>query len=117
VAAREAGAHFLLIGDGPLRSEAQRCAEDLGIRARMSFVGFQPWARDLHQVADVLAVTSRSEGSPLVVLEAMAARRPVVATWVGDIPRQVIDGETGVLVRPGDTVGLEAAVRMTRNDR
>jgi glycosyltransferase involved in cell wall biosynthesis len=115
VGAQAPDAHFLLIGDGPLRNAAERRAAELGIGARMTFAGFQPDAGRLHQIADALAVTSASEGSPLVVLEAMAAGRPVVATNVGDISHQIADGETGYLVQPGDPDGLARALLALRD--
>ena len=55
-------------------------------------------------------LASRAENQPLAILEAMARSLPVVATNVGAIPEQVIDGETGLLVEPGDAVALAAAL-------
>ncbi len=107
--------HFVLMGDGPLRPAAERLASSLGISDQVRFVGFQPEAKKLMQAADVLAVTSESEGAPLVTLEAMAAARPVVATDVGDIACQVADGETGLVVRPGDARSLAEAVLALRD--
>jgi glycosyltransferase involved in cell wall biosynthesis len=115
VAAADPKIHFLLMGDGPLRSLAEQRGEALGLNAQLNFVGFQPDAKKLVQAADVLAVTSQSEGSPLVSLEAMAAARPVVATNVGDIALQVADGKTGFVVRPGDARMLADAVLALRD--
>lgn len=116
VAARCENAHFVLIGDGPLRPAAEERARCLGLDDRITFAGFVPNAAELHEVLDVLAVTSDSEASPLVVLEAMRAGRPVVATAVGDIPRQVAPGETGFLLPHRDAPGLAAAL-VTLADR
>lgn len=110
VAERCESAHFVLIGDGPLRPAAEERARCLGLDDRITFAGFVPNAAELHEVLDVLAVTSDSEASPLVVLEAMRAGRPVVATAVGDIPRQVAPGETGFLLPYRDAPGLAAAL-------
>ncbi len=107
--------HFLLMGDGPLRPPAEARAAALGVSAQLHFVGFQPDARKLLQAADVLAVTSQSEGSPLVTLEAMAVGRPVVATNVGDIALQVAHGEAGYVVPPGDAQALADAVLALRD--
>jgi glycosyltransferase involved in cell wall biosynthesis len=106
LAARCPQAHFLLIGDGPLRLAAETRARALGIEHRLTFTGYLSDAASLHGIADVLALTSNSECSPLVVLEAMAAQRPVVATAVGDVPRQVVHGKTGFVVAPRDVEGL-----------
>ncbi|MBI3965510.1 MAG: glycosyltransferase [Chloroflexi bacterium] len=106
VAARCPNAQFLLIGDGPLRQVAEARGRQLGIADRLHFLGFQPNAVELQPAADVLALTSNSEGSPLVVLEAMAAGRPVVATAVGYVPHQVVDGLTGFVVPARDATAL-----------
>lgn len=110
VAARCAQAHFFLVGDGPLRPAVERRSRALGLERRMVFVGFQPNAAELHPVADVLVLSSDSEGAPLVVLEAMARARPVVATAVGDVPLQIADGETGFVVTPRDPHALAEAL-------
>jgi glycosyltransferase involved in cell wall biosynthesis len=108
-------AHFVLMGDGPLYTAAAARARALGIEGRVTFAGFVPGAGRLHQVADVLMLTSDSEGSPLAVLDAMAAGRPVIATAVGDVPEQVVDGETGYISPPNDLEGLANAVLALRD--
>ena len=66
---------------------------------------------ELLRAADVLVLPSRDEGHPLVVLEAMAAGLPVIASRVSTIPETVIDGETGLVTEPGDIGALAAALR------
>lgn len=113
VAARCAQAHFFLVGDGPLRPPAEQRSRALGLERRTVFAGFQPNAAELHPIADVLVLTSVSEGAPLVVLEAMARARPVVATAVGDVPHQIVHGETGFLVTRRDPEALaEPSLRL-----
>jgi glycosyltransferase involved in cell wall biosynthesis len=103
-------ARFVVVGDGPLREELFRLAEDLRVRERVLFLGFRPDAQALIKMMDVVAVPSVSEGTPLVVLEAMAAGVPVVASAVGGIPDQIRPGHEGILVPPGDTDALARAL-------
>ena len=101
---------FAVVGDGPLREELFGLAEDLGVRERVLFLGFRPDAQALIGMMDVVAVPSVSEGTPLVVLEAMAAGVPVVASRVGGIPSQLQNGTEGILVPPGDPRALGDAI-------
>ncbi len=110
VATRLPHAHFLIVGDGPLRAAAEARARALGVDGRIAFAGFRPAAAELHPVADVLALSSDSEACPLVSLEAMAAGRPVVGTAVGDVPLQILDGETGFVVPPRDPRAMASAL-------
>ena len=109
-------ARFLVVGDGPLRQELSTLAERLGVRERVHFLGFQPDARQIIEYLDALVVPSVSEGTPLVVLEAMAAGVPVVASAVGGIPDQIRHGKEGLLIPPGDPVALgEALLKLLRD--
>lgn len=101
---------FVLAGDGPLMGEARELRAELGIEAHLHFVGRVEWARELISALDVLVISSLSEGSSLVGMEAMALGKPVVATAVGGVPEVVADGQTGILVQPGDPAALAAAV-------
>jgi glycosyltransferase involved in cell wall biosynthesis len=101
--------HFLIAGDGPLRNQLQKRARVLGLSSRVHFLGFQPAARDLIQKMNALVVPSLSEGTPLVVLEAMEAGIPIVATKVGGIPEQIRHGLEGLLVPPADPASLAEA--------
>ena len=103
-------ARFVVVGDGPLREELFRLAEDLRVHERVLFLGFRPDAQALIKMMDVVAVPSVSEGTPLVVLEAMAAGVPVVASSVGGIPDQIRPGHEGILVPPGDPDALARAL-------
>jgi glycosyltransferase involved in cell wall biosynthesis len=108
VLARHPGAHFLMVGDGPLRPQVCREIGRLGLAHRFTLTGFHD--DPLHAIADVTVLCSRREACPLVPLEAMAAGCPVVATAVGDVPRQIEHGLTGYLVSRRDAAWLADAV-------
>jgi glycosyltransferase involved in cell wall biosynthesis len=102
-------AHFLMVGDGPLRPPVQRRITRYGLDRRFTLPGFRTDADRLWDAADVAVVCSRREACSLAALEAMAAGLPVVATPVGDLPHQVVHGRTGYLA-PGDAGVLARAV-------
>jgi glycosyltransferase involved in cell wall biosynthesis len=106
VAARRPDVHFALVGEGPCGQEYAALANRLGIRERVTWTGSveDPIADGVYAAADVICLLSRwQEACPFVIAEAMAHRRPVVATSVGGLPELVDDGETGYLVVPGDS--------------
>ncbi|MCK4413054.1 MAG: glycosyltransferase [Candidatus Eisenbacteria sp.] len=102
-AARLPDVDFRLIGDGPLRWEASNC----------HFLGARPHGEIATwlNAADLLVLPSFSEGTPVTVLEALASETPVVCTRVGACPELIDHGVTGLLIPPGDTDALTAAVR------
>jgi glycosyltransferase involved in cell wall biosynthesis len=100
---------------GAFQDELERESELLGIRERVEF-GFHDDVPALLETLDVVALPSWTEGLPLVLLEAMARGRPVVATPVGGTPELVTDGETGLLVPPRDPEALAAALRRVLDD-
>jgi glycosyltransferase involved in cell wall biosynthesis len=89
------------IGDGPLRAKTERLAAKLGLSGRMLFTGERHDVEALLAGFDVFAMASRYEGLPCVIVEAMSAGLPVVATAVNAVPDVVVAGETGLLVPPG----------------
>jgi glycosyltransferase involved in cell wall biosynthesis len=107
---------FLVVGDGERREALERLTAELGLGGSVRFLG---WRRDLERIyadAWVVALSSRNEGSPVSLIEAMAAERPVVATRVGGVPDLVEDGVTGCLVPPDDAGALaEALVALLRD--
>jgi glycosyltransferase involved in cell wall biosynthesis len=108
-------AHAVLVGrdleqDGAYARMLEDEAERLGVADRVVFAGPRDDVPALLAGCDVFCLPSSAEGLPVVVLEAMAAARPVVASAVGGTPEAVVDGETGVLVPPGDADALAAAL-------
>jgi glycosyltransferase involved in cell wall biosynthesis len=101
---------FLIVGDGSLRSSLEERSRRLGIEDKVIFTG---WREDMPRIIsmlDVLVLASLNEAVGRVLLEAGVAGKPAVATAVGGIPEIVKDGETGILVPPGDPEGIAAAV-------
>jgi glycosyltransferase involved in cell wall biosynthesis len=105
------GATVSIVGDGSERASLEGLARDLGVSGRVNFEGWSDDARARLAEFDVFALTSRFEGFPLVVLEALLARSAVVATNVGSVAEAVLDGETGLLVPAEDPDALAHALR------
>jgi len=108
-------ARLVLVGvdlerGGAFQAELEREADRFGVRERVAFVGRRNDAAEVLGQLDVVALPSWTEGLPLVLLEAMARRRAVVATQVGGTPEVVVDGETGLLVPPRDAGALAEAI-------
>lgn len=109
VAAARPEVSFAVAGDGPLRLTLEdRARVLLGDRVR-----FTGWVHDLpalYSALDVVALTSRNEGTPVALIEAGAAERPVVATRVGGVADVVRDGDTGLLAPAGDPAALAGEI-------
>jgi glycosyltransferase involved in cell wall biosynthesis len=105
-------AHLILAGDGPLRTELEELAANCGVAGHVEFTGWVgvEGLRELYARADVFCLPSHSEGMPGALLEALAARLPVVVTRVGDMPILVEPGGAGRVVPPNDTESLAAAL-------
>jgi glycosyltransferase involved in cell wall biosynthesis len=113
--ARDPRAHLLLCGDGPLRDTLEAQARALGL-TRVRFLGERHDVPALLAAADAVVLASHWEGSPLTVMEAMAAARPVVATAVGGVPELLHHRRTGLLVPPRSPRALAAAMRQLLDD-
>jgi len=103
---RVPGTTFLIIGDGPMRAEWQAMATT----DRVRWAGYRTDVNELLAGCDVFVHPSLDDAFPTVLLEAMAAGLPVVASRVGGIPEIVVEGVTGRLVPPGDAAALAAAI-------
>jgi glycosyltransferase involved in cell wall biosynthesis len=101
---------FALVGDGEEREALERTTEQLGLTGALSFHG---WRRDMEAVygdLDVVVNSSRNEGTPVALIEALASARPVVATRVGGTADLLGGGAFGLLVPPEDPQALAAAI-------
>jgi len=110
------GAALVQVGAGTRSAESEELIASLGIGARVQLAGFQDPAAPFIGHADVVVLPSRREALPVVVLEAFALRKPVIATNVGGTPTLVIDGETGWLVPPDDPHSLAEAMIAAAHD-
>jgi glycosyltransferase involved in cell wall biosynthesis len=102
---------LLIAGRGPLLDELQQQAERLGVASRVMFLGVRHDIAALLAAADCFVLSSAWEGMPNVVMEAMAAARPVVSTHVGGVAELVQAGTSGLLVSPRDPGALSQAMR------
>ena len=112
VARRHPGLQLLLAGDGEMRGEIEALIEELGMQDRVRITGWisNQRVRDEIAASRALVLASLAEGLPVVLMEALALRRPVLATCVAGIPELVLPGENGWLVAAGDLDALVAAM-------
>jgi glycosyltransferase involved in cell wall biosynthesis len=103
-------AHAIIAGGGDLEDFLKELANEMGIAERVHVLGPRKDVPELMHAIDVFAMPSIWEGFGLVLLEAMAAGRPIVASRVATIPEVVVDGETGILVPAGDPLALAEAL-------
>ena len=116
----EVGAQAVIAGDaypGEAAPDIRALAKALGVEDRVQFAGFTPNPEQILASVDAVAVPStRPDPLPNSAIEAQAAGLPVVATNHGGLPEIVDDGTTGILVAPGDAVGLARALRALADD-
>jgi glycosyltransferase involved in cell wall biosynthesis len=113
--------HFLVVGDGELRAALERKSREFGLNGMVTFTGWQSDMPDVYRELDIVCLTSLNEGTPVSLIEALAAGRPVVATDVGGV-RDLLGPDQGgtahfrkaphgLLVRSNDAEGLTEAIR------
>ncbi|HVS20955.1 MAG TPA: glycosyltransferase, partial [Pyrinomonadaceae bacterium] len=112
----ELNARLVIVGDGPERENLEMTAASLGISDRVIFTGQVKNVEVYYAAADVLANPSDSEGSPYVLLEAMSANLPIVATAVGGVPEMVENNQTALLVPASDPQALADAIARVLKD-
>ncbi|EYD72067.1 glycosyltransferase [Limimaricola hongkongensis] len=108
-----------LVGDGPDRAVLERLARDLGLGDAVRFHGYRGQSEVAALLRDtgILVLPSFAEGVPVVLMEAMAAARPVIATRVGGVSELVEDGRSGLLVPPGAEAPLAEAIAALAGDQ
>jgi glycosyltransferase involved in cell wall biosynthesis len=108
--------HAVIVGDGPMRPGLKARSAQLGLDNRVSWKGSIPNARSLLPAFDVLVLSSRTEGTPMILLEAMAAQTPIIATRVGGV-RDLLPPGTALLVDAESPSELAHAIRGVYTDR
>ncbi len=107
--------HLLLTGTGPLRSRLEELSRPF--RTRISFAGYRDDPAEIMKAVDMLILPSLWEGFGIVLIEAMAAGKPVISTNVSNIPEIVSDNKEGLLINPGDEHSLTTCMRLLCRDR
>lgn len=108
---------FLIVGDGPLKDSLQSMAYSLQLENKVIFTGIRDDIPDILKIMDIFVMPSLKEGMPMALLEAMAAKKPVIAAKVGAIPKIIEDGYTGLLVDSGDERKLSnLIIELLRNE-
>lgn len=113
----EISSKLIIVGDGPERAGLEAVSKSLGCKERVIFAGHVGDVRTFYATADVFVLPSHSEGSPNVLLEAMAANLPIVATAVGGVPEMVENNESALLVPPNDPPSIAGAIARLLTDK
>ena len=103
-------ATLLFVGDGPLRGHLEAETKRLGLDQSVIFTGHQAQSYDFINMMDIFVLPSLHEGIPMVLLEAFALKRPVIASRVGGIPEVVSHGHSGMLVSPANADELASGI-------
>jgi glycosyltransferase involved in cell wall biosynthesis len=110
-------AYFVLVGDGPEGPRLKGLARELGIEDSVLFAGRRGDMPSVYASLDIFVLPSLNEGMPLVILEAMAAKRAVIATRIAGIPEIIQHEQTGLLIEPGDIASLRDSIVRLIADR
>jgi glycosyltransferase involved in cell wall biosynthesis len=120
VAARLAAARpdvfFVIVGDGELRRDLEKETVRLGLSKRTYFTGWRSDMPRVYSALDVVVLTSRNEGTPVTLIEAMAAGKPVVASRVGGVPDLIGPSDNGILADPSDASGFVGPLQSLIDD-
>lgn len=108
---------FFIVGSGALRNQLEKKTQELGIENRIIFTGKRDDMADIYSCMDIFVLPSIREGFPLVALEALAMKIPVIATNVGGVPALIHPGITGILLEPKNINGLANAMGNLLTDK
>jgi glycosyltransferase involved in cell wall biosynthesis len=108
---------IVLVGDGPHRAALEQLAGSYGLTDKVLFTGFQGNTAEWYPAMDAFVLPSLTEGTPMVILEAMANSVPVIATAVGGVSAMITGGRDGILVPPADASRLLEAMQTLASDR
>lgn len=107
---------LLIVGDGPLKESLESRAMSLGLKDNIIFTGIRNDIPELLSIMDIFVLPSLKEGMPMVLLEAMAARKAIIATKVGAVIKIIDDGVTGLLIKPTDVNSMcDCLTRLLKN--
>lgn len=101
---------FIIVGDGPYKTELMNRVHSLGLQDRVVFTGICNTIPEIMSFFDLFVLPSRTEGLPMVLLEAMAAHKAVVATDVGDVASVITNNKSGVLIEPENAAVMGEAI-------
>lgn len=117
LAARDHDISLRIVGDGTSRPSLEALAADLDLGQRVEFTGWEQRLEKIYRDVDAVLLSSLNEGTPVAVIEAMAAGRAVVATAVGGVPDVISDGVTGRLIPPSSPEAMARAIGELAQDR
>lgn len=107
---------FLIVGEGPLKKDLKRMIHAFGLEDNVILTGYRNDIPNILSLIDIFVLPSVKEGLPMVLLEAMASKKPVIATRVGAIPKVVRHNETGLLIEPGNVEDLRRKLSILIDD-
>ncbi|EMI56915.1 glycosyltransferase [Rhodopirellula sallentina] len=102
---------LVIVGDGELRASTEELIQQHGLEDQVCMLGTRYDVAEIINAADLMMLTSISEGIPLTLIEAMANGLPCVASRVGGVPEVIVDGENGYLIESGDVHGFSSSIR------
>ena len=119
IVAKGHNVHLTLVGDGPMREEIESHIKSNNLKSTIKITGWLSSEQVKEEIikARALVMPSFAEGLPVVIMEAMALRRPVISSYVAGIPELIIPNENGLLVQAGNVEALEdALIRVLQTD-
>ena len=108
---------IMIVGEGPLKDRLKARSERLRVQDQLIFTGFRSDIREILAAMDIFVLSSLLEGFPMIILEAMAMGKPIVATEISGVTEQIKHRESGILVPAGDSFALAKAINQLSHDR